>query len=405
MTKVMEGVRVLEVAMWGFVPSTGAVLADWGAEVIKVEHPETGDPMRGLTTAGLGTSHRGVSFMWEIFNRGKRDIGIDVSTPGGHEVLMALVDRSDVFLTNFLPSARANLAIDVADVMARNPGIIYARGTGQGPRGAEADKGGFDAISYWFRAGAGSGVTPADGDWPLRMPGPAFGDVQAGMMLAGGIGAALAYKARTGKGVVVDASLLAAGMWAMQPAIVGTQITGLPDLPHRGRSDPANPLATIYRTSDGRFIALSILQADRYWPSFCQAIGHPELTSDPRFATHEARVANGELTIRTLDAIFGAESLEVWTRRLAAQEGQWDVVRMPSELSSDQQAVTNGYLSRVTYPSGIALDLVTAPVQFDETPAELGPAPELGAETEQILLDLGYSWDDIIALKDDHAVT
>jgi crotonobetainyl-CoA:carnitine CoA-transferase CaiB-like acyl-CoA transferase len=404
MTKVMEGVRVLEVAMWGFVPSAGAVLADWGAEVLKVEHPVYGDPMRGLTTAGLQTRD-GVTFMWEIANRGKRDIGIDVSTPQGHEVLMKLVERSDVFLTNFLPSARAKLGIDVADVMTRNPGIIYARGSGQGPQGEEADKGGFDAISYWFRTGAGAAVTPGEGDWPLRMPGPAYGDVQAGMMLAGGVGAALAYKARTGKGTVVDGSLLAAGMWAMQPAIVGTQLSGLPDLPHRTRSDPNNPLATIYRTADGRYVALSILQADRYWPDFCRAIGHPELRDDPRFASHQARVANGEQTIKTLDAIFGSEPLAVWQQRLATQEGQWDVVKLPSELSADNQARANGYLSRVSYPAGVELDLVTAPVQFDEEAPQLSQAPELGANTEEVLLELGYEWDEIITMKDSHAVS
>ncbi|MFC4944275.1 CaiB/BaiF CoA transferase family protein [Pseudonocardia sp. GCM10023141] len=404
MTRVLHGIRVVEVAMWGFVPAAGAVLADWGADVIKVEHPVFGDPMRGLASDGLDGGGTGVSPMWEIFNRGKRSIGIDIAVQEGREVLMDLVATADVFLTSFLPPARQKLGIEPDDLRARNPRIIYARGSGQGPLGPEADKGGFDAISYWFRSGAASGVTPAELEWPLRMPGPAFGDIQGGMMLAGGVGTALGHRDRTGEPTVVDISLLATGMWAMAPAIVGTQLTGAAELPKRTRSDPNNALANIYRTADGRYIALSILQSDRYWAGFCTALGHPELIDDARFADRAARAAHPEETLQVLDEIFGARPLAEWCERLAGQEGQWDVVNTAGDVARDRQAIANGYVQPVVHPSGAEFSLVSSPIQFDADPPALSAAPELGASTEELLLATGRDWEQIIALKELGAV-
>ncbi|HVW41977.1 MAG TPA: CoA transferase [Amycolatopsis sp.] len=400
MAKVMEGVKVVEVSLYGFVPAAGAVLADWGAEVIKIEHPLQGDPMRGVIASGMGPEQTGFTFMWDIVNRGKRSVGIDLATPEGLELLMELVDGADVFLTSFLPEARRRLGIDVDSVMARNPGIVYARGSGQGVRGPDAEKGGFDAITYWFRGGISSAITPVDSPYPFRMPGGAFGDVQSGMALAGGVGAGLAYRARTGEGTVVDTSLLAMSMWAMQPGIVGTALVDIDEMPKHDRTRPYNPLANAYRTADGRFLALNMLQADRYWPGFCEAVGRPDLIGHPDYATAELRLKNVEACVALLDEIFGAKPLAHWREVLSRQEGQWDVVQKVRELNDDAQALANGYVQTVDYGDGRAMPMVAAPVQFAETAPELRPAPEHGADTEAVLLEMGHGWDRISELKD-----
>ena len=187
MEQLLSGVKVVEVAMYAFVPSAGAALADWGADVIKVARPETGDPVRGLSSYGFKPGDGGVTTLWEVFNRGKRDIGIDIASPEGLELLMLLIDDADVFITSLMQPAHAHLGIDVDQIVAHNPRIIYGRGTGQGPIGPDADKGGFDGISYWSRPGTSTASIPPGYEFPILLPGPAFGDCQSGMFLAGGI--------------------------------------------------------------------------------------------------------------------------------------------------------------------------------------------------------------------------
>ncbi|MGH9084594.1 MAG: CoA transferase, partial [Acidimicrobiales bacterium] len=212
----LEGIRVIEVASWMFVPSGGSVLVDWGAEVIKVE-PLTGDPQRGLITSGLLPGGAGgVNFMVEQPHRGKRSIALDLSHPDGHEALMKLVETADVFLTNYLPQVRRKLKLDTDDIRARNPNIVIARGSGAGPKGPEAEKGGYDGASFWARGGVGVTMPDRDG-WPPGQPTPAFGDVMGGLTTAGAIAAALFKRERTGETSVVDVSLLATAMWQISP--------------------------------------------------------------------------------------------------------------------------------------------------------------------------------------------
>src|SRR5688572_8070438 len=191
MTGVLEGVRVLEVAIYAFGPAAGAVLADWGADVVKVEHPESGDPLRGLVAYGVKPGEGGVTYLWEILNRGKRSVGIDIGTAEGRDVLLHLVDEADVFVTNFLAPARRRLGIDVDDLLARNPRLVYARATGHGPLGPDADKGGYDGVSFWARSGVSVAAMPPEAAYPIPLPGPAYGDIQSGAHLAGGVAAAL----------------------------------------------------------------------------------------------------------------------------------------------------------------------------------------------------------------------
>ena len=312
MTKVLEGVRVVEVSTMGFVPSAAAVLADWGANVVKVEHPVHGDVIRGGNTWGVpADGAQGMSFLWEIFNRGKRSIGVDLNQPAGVEIALRLADSADVFMTSFLPPARRRIGIDVDDVMARNPGIVYARGSGRGPEGPLADAGGFDALCFWALSGIASAVTPDDHRDMITMPAPGFGDGLSGMALAGGIAAALAYRERSGKGVVVDVSLLSTGMWAMQSSIAATKLTGRDELKRTARGTPARPaLVDGYRTKDGRFIALSFDRGDRYWKEFCTAVGRPELADDPVLGSDDTRYEDMPHLVKVLEDIFATRTYD-----------------------------------------------------------------------------------------------
>jgi crotonobetainyl-CoA:carnitine CoA-transferase CaiB-like acyl-CoA transferase len=397
--KVLSGVRVLEVAQWWFVPSAGAVLADWGAEVIKVEHPKAGDPQRGLVTSGL-LPQGAFNFMWEQPNRGKRSVAIDLASDAGREILYRLAARSDVFLTSFLPEARRRLRIDVEQIRAVNPKIVYARGSGQGVRGPEAERGGYDGASFWARGGIAAALS-TDPTAPPVSQRPAFGDGIGGMTIAGGIAAALFRRERTGEPSVVDISLLAAAMWTLAPDItMARALAGLGGrLPRFDRRMAPNPIVNVYPTSDGRWIMLVMLQSDRNWPDLCRHLGRPELAHDPRFADSAKRFENRGECVDALDAIFRERTLEEWKRALATTDGVWAPVQRPIELYDDPQVIANGYLSEVELGDGSHCQLVPNAAHFDETPPRLGRAPECGEHTEQVLLDLGFDWDAIADYK------
>jgi crotonobetainyl-CoA:carnitine CoA-transferase CaiB-like acyl-CoA transferase len=397
MTDVLSGIRVVELAAWTFVPAAGAVLADWGADVIKIEHPETGDPQRGLINSGIVAGAGGVNHFIEQPNRGKRSIGLDTSSPEGLELLMTLIETADVFLTNLLPDSRRRMGIDVDQVRARNPKIIYARGHGYGSKGEEAARGGYDLAAYWARGGIGMGYATDNGSYPpLQLP--AFGDVYGGLTIAAGIAGALVKRERTGEPSVVDVSLLSAAIWQLGPDIVGAGVTGQ-DRPKFQLEEMPNPAVNMYETRDGRFVAFVLLQADRFWADFCTRLGRPDLISDERFATAPVRFENRKECIAELRATFAAEDLAHWEKSFAGFDGVWDVMRTAREIHDDPQVVANGYLPRVTDANGNEFALAGSPVQFDETPLALRCAPGHGEHTDAILADLGYDEDQIIDFK------
>jgi crotonobetainyl-CoA:carnitine CoA-transferase CaiB-like acyl-CoA transferase len=221
----------------------------------------------------------------------------------------------------------------------------------------------------------------------------------AGMALAGGVAAALLNRARTGEGSVVDGSLLATGMWGMQMNIIASKLSGVAEMPKMVRSSFPNPLVNSYRTSDDRWVFLNMLQSQRYWADFCRAIGRPDLVEDPRFVTDTARTANRTACIAELDQVFATKPLAEWRKRLASQEGQWDAMQQPGDLPADRQALANKYVQDVDYGGGRVLTMVSAPVQFDRSPAALRPAPEHGQHTEEVLMELGIDMDQIIEAK------
>jgi crotonobetainyl-CoA:carnitine CoA-transferase CaiB-like acyl-CoA transferase len=404
MANALAGFRVLEVAAWTFVPAAGAVLADWGADVIKVEHPVGGDPQRGLISMGLVPGGPGaVNYIIEQPNRGKRSIGLDISTDEGRALLYRIVETSDVFLTSFLPDTLQKLKIDVDSIRAVNPDIVYARGTGQGPHGPDRGKGGYDGATYWARGAVANALTPGDSEWPVGGR-PGFGDLAGGMAIAGGIAAGLLQRATSGVAPIVDVSLLGLAMWQLSPDIVASGLYGGDPMPKFDRSSSPNPLVGNYKTSDGRIITLMMLQSDRFWPDFCEHIGRPDLITDPRFIDGAARYTNGKECVAVIDEVFASRTFEEWKQALATLSGVWAPGQMASELVDDVQVKANGYLSRVDRADGKSYDLVANPVQMDESADQLVAAPEHGQHTEEILLELGLDWDQIIAHKDSGAV-
>ncbi len=404
MSDILTGIRVLEVASWTFVPAAGAILADWGADVIKVEHPVSGDPQRGLISSGLVPGAvGGFNYMMEQPNRGKRSIGLNLASEDGRELLYRLAEASDVFLTNFLPAARTKLRIDVDDIWARNPSIIYARGSGQGVHGADAGKGGYDGASYWARGGIGATLTPRGIEPPIGQR-AAFGDVMGGMTIAGGIAAALVRRERTGTASIVDVSLLATALWNISPDVVASKLYEGVEMPRFDADAPPNPLVGVYRTSDGRYVSLVMLESDRFWADFCSHVGHPELIDDPRFVDAAARFEHRRECRAAIVEIFADATLAEWRERLATMQGVWAPMQTAREIHDDEQVIANGYLPRVEADDGTPVALVANPVQFDETAPVVRRAPDHGQHTEEVFLELGCSWDDLARYKDSGAI-
>src|SRR5215471_14914780 len=404
MQQPLAGIRVVEVAMWGFVTSAGAVLADWGADVLKVEHAVTGDPQRGLRRTGAFVVEGDLNPNVEHPNRGKRSIGLDISGERGRAVLDDLVRDADVFLTSLLPSSRSRFRIDVDDIRAVNPAIVYARGSALGAQGEEADRGGYDMTAFWARGASAASITPPDVEGIITPPAPAYGDTISGTNLAGGIAAALLARERTGEPSVVDVSLLGSGLWAMGAAIDSSLLARRPwAAPRTGTLGSANPLSSLYRTADDRYLSLVMLQPTKFWADVCRHVGRPDLADDPRFATHEGIEAHAAEAREALAAAIAAQPLAYWTAQLATLSGPWAPVQDTLQVGDDPQVRSNGYLATVAGDDGESYELVASPVQFDEQPVALRRAPTFAEHTDAVLADLGLDEDQIIALKIDGA--
>jgi crotonobetainyl-CoA:carnitine CoA-transferase CaiB-like acyl-CoA transferase len=340
--------------------------------------------------------------MIEIPHRGKKSIGVDLSTPGGREVVRELAKTCDVFLTSYLPERRKKLGIDVDDIRAANPSIVYVRGSGHGPKGPDADQPGSDGVSYWARGGIDTVLTEEGVD--LVRSRPAFGDLLGGMTIAGGIAAALYKKASTGKGSVVDVSLLGLAAWNLSPDVAVSQIHGGSAIPKFGHADAPNPLVGTYRTKDGRYVQLMMLQLDKFYAEAMRVIGLPELVDDPQFADPKSRYANRVDLIALLDEAFAKRTLSQWRATLASLTGAWGIVQTPAELCEDPAVTANGYVTHTETVNGVPYCLPTNPVQFDEQPVVSSGAPEHGQHTEEVLMDAGVDWDAIAKYKETGAI-
>ena len=391
-------IRVVELAQWVFVPAAGMVLAELGADVIKIEKPATGDPYRGLMTQGIGAQTGSVNLNWEQNNRGKRSVALDIGTEKGRELMYQLVASADVFLTNFRPDALERLGYGVDALRAHNPGLIYARGSGFGVRGDEAATAAYDSTAYWARGGLAHTLTPSDYDGEVASRG-AIGDKPAGMYLAFGIAAALFNRERTGEGAVVDTSLLGSAVWTISSDILSAALREAPADP----SVKPNRRLGGYRTSDDRLLVVQFLN-DAHWAPLMRAIGRDDLVDDPRFAARADRMANNAEYEAEVAATFASRTFEEWCEILRPSLGPWAPVQTVDEVVSDPQVIANGYLPEVTSADGTTFNLAAIPTEFDQTPIPPGRAPDTGEHTEEVLQELGLSWDDIIQLKVDNVV-
>jgi crotonobetainyl-CoA:carnitine CoA-transferase CaiB-like acyl-CoA transferase len=397
----LDGVKVIEITMFQQGPVAGMRLGDLGADVIKVE-PKTGDPGRGfMKIIGTMVGLKGRNYYFENNNRNKRSIVLDLKNKKGLEAFFRLIDKADVFLTNMSINAPFELGIDPETLLKRNPRLIYAHASGWGRRGPDAN-----ALSFDYTGIARSGLMMSCGerDSPPAQILPGVGDELGGLICAWAVTAALYAREKTGKGQLVDTSLMGSliamlGLIMAAPAILGNEF------PREVRSEAGNPIYNHYKCQDGKWLALAHLQPDRYWPNVCRALGMAQLENDPKFNSIEGRGQNARELVAVMDRIFSTKARAEWIERLNKEECICTPVQSPMEVSIDPQAEANDYFIQAEHPVLGRTKVVGFPWDFSDTKASWRrEAPEFGQHTEEILLELGYGWDDIDELKNAGAI-
>ena len=431
MAYALEGIRVVDVSQVAAVPMCARHLADFGADVVHVEHPVRGDSWR-IFQKGQGTGTNGVeseiNYNWENFNRNKRSLALDLAHEGGQQILYKMVEKADVFVTNLRPFELERYNVQYQTLKAINPRLVYASLTGYGKKGPGKDDPAYDTTAYWSRSGIPHRLKAHGVATPSYTA--AFGDNVAALGLAFGITMSLYVREKTGVGQEVDMSLFHTGIYQMGFDIAGTLVTGrdcddwaldryqddeeklkrrnelqaavreaMAPLSDFFRENIPNPLSGLYETKDGRELTFVILQPDLYWAKFCKAIGREDLEDDPRFNSFEARKENCTALYRIFRDAFKTKTLEEWRPRL--KELPYSLKQNLVEVINDPQARANDFFVPIDHPTYGRIEVISNPVKLSETPATIRmPAPEFSQHTEEVLLEYGYTWEDIARFKE-----
>ena len=398
----LQGIKVVELAQWIAAPGAAAIMSDWGADVIKIEEPAGGDALRGYAETRSDYPKMEINAPFELDNRNKKSVAINLRHKLGQEITYQLVKGADIFLTNFMSKALKKLNMDYESLSHVNPRLIYAELTGYGDVGPDKDQPGFDRSAYFARSGMQDILREPEAPPPCMRP--AFGDrVVAGFMVAT-IMAALWYREREGVAQRVSLSLLHCGIWQLGTDVQVSLVSGK-DIPRATRHAPGNVLTNHYQTKDGRWIVLAMPTSDRYWPEFCKAIDREDLERNPSYKNHQLRAKNSASLVSLLDEIFATRAYSQWKEAFERHGIVYGLIQTTGEAASDPQAWATDVYTSVKHPVSGDLKLITSPGKFDKTPCvPKAPAPELGQHTEQILLEIGYTWDDIAKFKEQKVI-
>ena len=400
----LEGIRVIQIATVLAGPMAARLLADWGAEVIRVERPNRGDMSRQLARAmvGGGPIPSNIDYVSENINRNKKSLALDLAHERGQQIMHRLIAQADVLLCNFRPRELEKFSLSYPTLRAFNPRLILANLSGYGPKGPDRNLPGYEGISFFSRAGIMHTLQMPDmppPQYPLGM-----GDFSTGLALAYGIMLALFIRERTGVGQEVDASLFYTGVYVLSNDIAGSLVSGK-DREKVARVDVVNPLAGFYETLDHRWVRIGMVQPDLYWSRFCRAIEREDLEHDPRFATFDPRIEHHDALFRLLVEVFKTKTYEAWKTRLTAAGLPWGPVQNPPEIIADAQARANEMFLPLDHPVHGQMEVVNNPIRLSTTPlAPLQASAQIGQHTDEVLLAHGYTQDEIAQLKDEGIV-
>ena len=405
MESPLENIKVIELATMAAAPMAGRLLADWGAEVIHVEHPVSGDPWREWITVAGNELPPGTKYsFWEHYNRNKRSITLDLDQEKGLEVLRKLIEGADVFITNRRPYALKKYNLEYDSLKGLNPRLIFGSLTGYGRKGPDQDLPGHDTLAFWARSGfmylmqQGDSAPPSAGYRTV-----AAGDKVNALALACGLILAILARERTGLGQEVDVSLLHTGIYTLAP--IALTLGNFEQLFETGEEyehylkrerDEVSPLYISFETRDKRWLQLSLAPPDPYWSTFCRAIERAELEKDPRFDTVESRMENQTALFHLLEEVFREKTLAEWKERFDKLDLLWSPIQSPKEVLADPQVIENDMIVPFDHPEFGPIKVMSNPVKLSQAPATIRRrAPEFGEHTEEVLLEMGYSWEDI----------
>lgn len=395
MSGPLTGIKVVEMGLWVAGPSCAAILGDWGADVIKIE-PPAGDPFRGLFAAALG-SPAPLNPPFELDNRGKRSIALNLETEEGREIALKLIAGADVFVTNNRPRVLQQYGVDYETLHAKFPRLVYGQITGYGPDTESRDTAAYDIGAFWSQAGVAMSLTAPGGAIPQQRGG--MGDHMTGQACAGAISAALYHRERSGEGQRVSVPLVRVGVYMIGWDVMLSMRLGIPVLTY-DREHAINPIINSFRAGDGKWFWLLLLQGDRHWPDLVRAVNRPDLLKDVRFADMNGRRGNNTALVDELDAEFAKKPLAKWADAFRANNVWFAPVNMVHEVPNDPMVQEAGAFVDVPGPDG-PVRMVATPADFSATNwAPRSLPPELGQHTEEVLLEMGYDWEQIIPLKE-----